>query len=87
MIEEKSNGFHLTYSPQEERTRRADSRESGRAVIVGLSLGILGVLALGLGMSCILVWDRFIPGILIGVAGMTGVVAAWPVYQWIENKK
>ena len=47
----------------------------------------LGVLALGLGMSCILVWDRFIPGILIGVAGMAGVVAAWPVYQWIENKK
>ncbi len=43
----------------------------------------------GVGMCCTMVWAdmMFVPGIFIGVAGLAGIVSAYPVYNYIMKKQ
>lgn len=52
-------------------------------------LGVVSCLLLGVGMCCTMVWmDRwFVPGIVIGVIGIIGVAAAYPLYARITKKE
>ena len=50
-------------------------------------LNAIRTLVTGLGMSCILVWDKMVPGILIGLAGLAGVAGAYPMYQRVIRKE
>jgi hypothetical protein len=86
------------YTPQPneldkmERLRQLDARVTRKAQIVSLTLGVIGVLILGFGMSLIMsdlsevlgvYQDYAMPvGILIGIVG--GVLAgiAYPVYNF-----
>lgn len=71
-----------------ERLRRLDRSVTRPGVIAALTLGIVSTLVLGVGMSFVLVYDElFIPGILIGFAGILGMLAAWPVYTLITRKR
>jgi hypothetical protein len=56
---------------------------------VALVVGILSTLLLGVGMCCTMVWaDKwFIPGIGIGVIGLCGLGAAYPLYQAMTKKR
>lgn len=56
-----------------EKTRKAGMR--------ALTLGILSALVLGVGMCCTMVWDLMLPGIVVGVVGIVGCVAAWLLYR------
>ena len=75
------------YVPEEvdkmELLRRLDNSVTQRASLVSLIVGILSALVLGLGMSCCLVWNSFIIGVIIGVIGIVGVALAYPVYNSI----
>ena len=94
------------YTPQPtevdkmERLRQLDARVTRKAQIVSLTLGIIGVLILGFGMSLIMsdlseilgAYQDYamLPGVLIGLVG--GVLAgiAYPVYNFTvqhERKK
>ena len=44
---------------------------------------------MGVGMSCAMVWQGvlFIPGIIIGLAGIGLVAAAYPVYNYVTKKE
>ncbi len=65
------------YAPRSEaadkmdQLRRLDRSVSEKATMISMSVGIIGALIMGIGMSFTLVWaDRlFIPGIVIGVCG------------------
>ena len=72
-----------------EQLRRLDESATKGAAIVSLTVGIAGALILGIGMCCTMVWgDKlFIPGILIGLAGIAGVSAAYPLYTRMVKKK
>lgn len=79
-------------SPEEdkmERLRKLDASVTKPGLIVSLAVGILGTLILGAGMSCCMVWGGalFIPGILIGIIGIAGVLAAYPLYNHITQKQ
>ena len=52
-------------------------------------MGVVGCLLLGVGMCCTMVWtgELFIPGIIIGLAGIALVAAAYPVYSRITRKE
>ena len=39
------------------------------------------------GMTCVLKWDMPAAGVLIGAAGLAGVVYAWPLYQKVLKKE
>jgi len=50
---------------------------------------VLSALVLGIGMCCCMVWGGalFIPGIIIGIVGIAGVAAAYPLYERITKKE
>jgi len=56
---------------------------------MALIVGILSSLILGLGMSMIMVWggDLMLPGILIGVVGLIGVVMAYPIHLTVTKRE
>ncbi len=77
--------------------RRLDASVTKGATIFALCLGIIGSLVMGFGMSLIMtdLKDFFsmngtttmIVGILLGLVGMTLVLVAYPLYQYISEKK
>lgn len=80
------------YIPKEEnkmeQLRRLDESATKPGMITALSVGIIGMLVMGFGMCCTMVWaeSMFIPGIIIGVVGMAGIAAAYPLYSHITKK-
>ena len=72
-----------------EQLRRLDASATRGAAVVSLIVGILSALILGIGMSCIMVWGDtlFIPGVLIRVVGIAGVIAAYPIYTHLVKRK
>ena len=72
-----------------ERLRRLDKSAAKPGTIISITVGILGVLVFGLGMCCVTVWAErlFIPGILIGSAGIAGMICAYPLYNRITKKR
>ena len=73
-----------------ERLRLLDASTTRAATVLSLMAGIVSVLLFGVGMCCTLVpgWETyFIPGILIGVLGIIGVAAAYPIYAHMVKRK
>lgn len=72
-----------------EQLRRLDQNVTRPGMVVSLVVGVISSLILGVGMCCTMVWaDRyFIPGIVIGLVGMLGVIAAYPIYTHITKKR
>ena len=64
-----------------EKIKKMDARVERSALFFALSIGIIGTLILGTGMTCVLVWNLLAPGILIGLIGLAGIIFAWPLYQ------
>lgn len=72
-----------------ERLRRLDASVTKPGTIFSLIVGIIGTLIFGVGMCCTMVWadKMFIPGIFIGIVGIVGVIAAYPIYSRITKKQ
>lgn len=72
-----------------EQLRRLDRSVTKPGMVVSLIVGIIGSLIMGTGMSMSMVWgnDLFIPGIIIGVVGILGIIAAYPIYNSITKKQ
>ena len=71
-----------------ERLRRLDQSVTKPGTIVSLIIGVISSLILGVGMSCTMVWEGLmIPGIIIGIFGIVGMVAAYPIYAHITKKQ
>lgn len=81
------------YMPKEpdkmEQLRMLDRSVTKKGTIVSLMVGILGTLVLGVGMCCTMVWSEtlFIPGVVIGLAGMALVGLAYPLYAGITRRE
>lgn len=72
-----------------ERLRKLDASVTKPGMIAALTMGIVSTLVMGFGMCCTMVWadTLFVPGIVIGVTGITGVCAAYPLYAHITKKQ
>ena len=75
-----------------ENLRKLDQSVYKKATIYSIISGIVGVLVMGIGMCCTMVWEdkMFIPGVIIGLIGIILVSLAYPVYNSIlknERKK
>lgn len=72
-----------------EQLRRLDASVHNTAAVVALSVGIIGALILGFGMSCVTVWadNMFVQGIIIGITGIIITVFAYPTYKMVLKKK
>ena len=88
------NAIRAKYAPKGSRpltnlnkAKAIDARVESKGAVAGLAIGIIGALIMGLGMACVLVWDKLAPGILIGLAGLAGVAAAYPLYQRLIQRE
>lgn len=81
------------YLPKEmdkmEQLRKLDQSATQKGIAVSLAVGIIGALLLGIGMCCTMVWGEmwFVPGVLIGIAGIAIVSLAYPLYNYITKKE
>ena len=59
-----------------------EAEKTRKASLQALSVGIVSALVLGVGMCCTMVWSGLmIPGIIIGVVGIIGCIAAFLLYR------
>lgn len=72
-----------------EQLRKLDAGVYQKATMHSIIVGVIGALILGIGMCCAMVWQGlwFIPGIIIGLAGIGIVAAAYPIYQKVLKKE
>lgn len=81
------------YIPREadkmEQLRRLDKSVTQKGTIVSLIVGIIGTLVMGVGMCCAMVWQGkwFVPGIVIGIAGIALLSLAYPLYRQITKRE
>lgn len=91
--QEEIKNIHQKYAPKQEnkmeQLRDLDKSVTRPGTIVAIAIGVISTLFFGLGISCTLVWasQLFIPGIGIGVVGIIGIVAAYPVYVRVTKKQ
>lgn len=99
--QEEIKSIRKKYQPQEEdkmaRLRRLDGEVTRKATTAALSIGIIGALIMGTGMSLVMtnLGERLgllgvmglIVGIIIGVIGIILVCCAYPVYNRIVKKE
>ncbi|MGN0522535.1 MAG: hypothetical protein ACI4IQ_07870 [Eubacterium sp.] len=91
--QEEIEKIRKKYLPKEDdkmqQLRRLDEGVTQKAMIASLSVGIIGALILGFGMSCVMVWaDKlFAVGIIIGIIGIAVIAAAYPIYNYISKKQ
>ncbi len=84
-----------TEADKMEQLRRLDYGVTKKATSISLALGVISALIMGSGMSLIMtdigekigMTATMIPGILIGIVGMVGVICAYPLYQRIIIKE
>ncbi len=72
-----------------ERLRRLDASVTRPGMIAALIVGIISTLIMGFGMCCTIVWREtlLVPGIIIGVVGIVGICASYPLYICITKRK
>lgn len=72
-----------------ERLRRLDRTATKPGTAAALIVGTAGTLTMGFGMCCTMVWSEtlFIPGIGIGIVGIIGICAAYPLYLHMTKKR
>ena len=81
------------YLPREEskldQLRRLDESATKKGMALSLVTGTLSSLVLGIGMCCCMVWGGwlFVPGIVVGIAGIAGVSMAYPMYAKVTQKE
>ena len=91
--QEELKRIRQKYAPPEEdkmeMLRRLDRSVTEKGTVISIILGVLGTLIMGLGMSLAMVWQGmwFIPGIVIGLAGIGILAAAYPVYNHVTRKE
>ena len=70
-----------------EQIKKLDAKVESKAMIAGLSVGIISTLIMGGGMSLVLALGQPVIGIIVGVIGLAGMLAAWPLYQKVLKKE
>ncbi len=91
--QEEVKSIREKYMPREEskieKLRRLDESVTKPGKIASIIAGIIGLLILGVGMCCTMVWayTMLIPGIFIGVIGLGVIVAAYPIYEHITKRQ
>lgn len=89
--QEEIQNIRKKYLPKEEdkmeTLKKLDESVTRKSCTASLSLGIISTLIMGVGMCCVMVWDMFAIGIIVGIIGMIGVILAYPLYKRITKKQ
>ncbi|MBQ8857826.1 MAG: hypothetical protein IJ024_06735 [Lachnospiraceae bacterium] len=88
-IEAIKNKYLPPKEDKMEQLRKLDASVTLHATMWSISIGVIGLLIFGGGMSCTLVGAKnlFVPGIVIGLIGLAVMGLALPVYRVMEKKQ
>ncbi len=81
------------YMPKEDdkltQLRKLDASVTRKGTMVGITLGIVGCLLLGAGLSLVLVIgeEMVVASVLFGVPGIFAMVGAYPLYKKITERE
>ena len=90
---EEIDGIRQKYLPRTEdkmeQLRRLDRSTETLGMVAALAVGVTGTLVFGLGMCCVTVWGNslFVLGIPVGLIGIAGMAAAFPLYTWLTRAR
>lgn len=73
----------ITFIVWRKMEKKAPIKITGKAFLTVL-LGIIGALALGVGMCLVMVWGNLIPGIFVGVIGIILLLCLIPLCKGIK---
>ena len=83
-IMRKYTGAEKQYSDIE-KLRMLDRKAETPGQITALTVGIIGTLVMGAGMSLIMVFGNIVPGLILGIFGMGVMLTAYPLYRKITK--
>ena len=88
-IETIKNKYLPPKEDKMEQLRKLDAGVTIKATVWSISIGVIGLLIFGSGMSCTLVGTKnlFVPGIITGFVGLAVMGLALPAYKMIEKKQ
>ena len=80
------------YLPQGEETNKLkrlislDKKVNNTAKAVAISIGVVGLLIFGLGMSMVMEWAIYVWGVVVALVGFAVMAVAYPVMRLTLNK-
>lgn len=81
------NKYIPKQSDKLELLRSMDKKVTDKATSFSLISGVSGALILGAGMSCCMVWNKILIGIIIGIIGIILISISYPLYNFIVKKE
>lgn len=99
--QEEIEAIRKKYLPTQEqedkmqKLRKLDAGVTRKGTVISLVVGILGALVMGMGMSLIMtdlgqllgITSVMLPGLVLGILGMAGIIAAYPLHQYVTQKE
>lgn len=90
--QEEVKRIRQKYAPPEEnrleQLRRLDAGVDRQGRLVSLIVGVISTLLFGVGLCCTTVWAHYFTlGIVIGILGLAGMAAAYPLYTAINKRQ
>lgn len=80
-----------SYLPTEEnaftRLQNLDKKVQTPPMITALTLGIIGTLIFGLGLTFILEWNKLLLGATLSALGLVPILLAYPLYRAVLNRQ
>ena len=88
-VQKIRNKYIVREASKMDQLRALDSKPARKARAWAITLGVIGALIMGTGMSCCMVWGgaAFVPGVILGIAGMTMAGLAYPLYLRVLKKE
>lgn len=88
--QEEIEAIHSKYVDQQEtqlqKLKKMDHQVTCKANIISISLGIIWTLIFGVGLCCVLEWDLYVKGSVIGIVGLIGIGINVPLYHFLLKK-
>ena len=69
-----------------ERLKRLDSKVKNTPTYLSLTIGIIGILIFGLGLTMVLEWSTLIGGIIVMIVGAVPTALSYPLYKILLRK-
>ena len=69
-----------------ERLKKLDAKVKNTALAVSLTVGIVGCLIFGLGLTMVLEWNLLLWGVIVAAAGAIPMIFAYPLHKYALKK-
>ena len=90
-IERIRNKYLPKQESKMEQLIKLDKQAEVPGQIASIVAGVIGLLLLGVGMCCTMVWNTsmsiFVLGVVIGIIGIAVAGIAYPIYQKVTEKE